>query len=288
MYTSFLAKYLNPVYLQLRTMKTVMAKFVNESNVQLQAFLVDELAAALEEGLGEADVADALDGTSRGGKIPSHGLGVPPSSVASTWTVKGPPHKWRYCTLAENALNASSSSPTPARAKAENILRELQDTLFPSEAFRAWLTSVTRLIPLSCAVEARRFRPGLDYTLATSDEGESRLDIVLGLTPQVQLKKTEVENGNRHGKAKAKASENEDGNGDEDQPTGWQAGEWGGWEVRLGFPLALVETCFMFIPSLVLHGPTRWGRRPGSLSFWVKQKIAGKRSTRIERCVRLE
>ena len=49
-YTSFLAKYLNPAYLQLRTLKTTMAKFVNESNLQLQSFLVDELAAALEEG----------------------------------------------------------------------------------------------------------------------------------------------------------------------------------------------------------------------------------------------
>jgi hypothetical protein len=33
------------------------------------------------------------------------------------------------------------------------------------------------------AVEARRFRPGLNYTLATSEEKDSRLDVVLGLTP---------------------------------------------------------------------------------------------------------
>lgn len=223
-HASFLAKYLNPAYLQLRTMKTITAKFVHESNLQLQHFLADELAAALEDGLGEADVADGLDGTSRGGKVPTHGLGVPPSSAASTWTVKGPPHKWRYCTLAQETDSNASST---ARAKAEGILRELQDTFFPSAAFRAWLTIVTKLIALSCAVEARRFRPGLDYTLATSDEGESRLDVVLGLTPQVRPKHTEIGNGNgnRNGKAKAKASE------DEDEPTGWQAGEWGGWEV---------------------------------------------------------
>ena len=247
-YTSFLAKYLNPAYLQLRTLKTILAKFVNESNLQLQSFLVEELAAALEEGLGEADVTDGLDGTSRGDRVPNHGLGVPPSSVASAWTVKGPPHKWRYCTLAHEhdsngSTSSSSSTMTTARAIAEGILRELQDTFFPSAAFRAWLTIVTKLIPLSCEVEARRFRPGLDYTLATSDEGESRLDVVLGLTPQVQPKKTEFENGIRLGKAKAKAkattSDNEDE--DEDQPTGWQAGEWGGWEVRLAVPLALAK-----------------------------------------------
>jgi len=286
-YTSFLAKYLNPAYLRLRTLKTVMAKFVNESNLQLQNFLVDELAAAVEEGLGVADVADGLDGASRGDKVPSHELGVPPSSVASAWTVKGPPHKWRYCTLTqEHDANASSSSSTTARAKAEGILRELQDTFFPSAAFRAWLTIVTKLIPLSCAVEARRFRPGLDYTLATSNEGESRLDVVLGLTPQVQPKRAEVENGIRHGKAKASEDEDED----EDQPTGWLAGEWGGWEVCLLF-LGLsrsFEACLMSFALPVLYGPTRRGRRPSGVPLWTKQTIAGKGTARIQRCVRSE
>ena len=141
-----------------------------------------------------------------------------------------------------NTSTSSSSSATPtARAKAEGILRELQDTFFPSAAFCAWLTIVTKLIPLSCAVEARRFRPGLDYTLATSDEGESRLDVVLGLTPQVQPKMTEFENRIRLGKAKAKATSSDNEDEDEDQPTGWQAGEWGGWEVRLAVPLALAK-----------------------------------------------
>ena len=249
-HTSFLANYLNPAYLQLRTMKAIMAKFVNESNLQLRSFLASDLAAALEEGLRDADAADGLDGASRGGKIPSHRLGVPPSSVTPTWTIKGPPHKWRYCTLAEDDDSEVPSST--ARLKAENILRELQDTFFSSDAFRAWLTIVTKLIPLSCAVEARRFRPGLDYTLATSDEGESRLDVVLGLTPQVQPRKPEVENGIRHGKAKAKASEDDE---DENRPTGWQAGEWGGWEVRL-FRL-MGNRLICHFPSAVLHGPTR-------------------------------
>lgn len=212
-------------------MKTIMAKFVVESHLQLQSFLVDELAAALEEGLGEADVADELDGPSRGGKVPTHGLGVPPSSAASPWTIKGPPHKWRYCTLTQEHEHEPHAGPSIARAKAEGILRELQDALFPSDAFRAWLTIVTRLIPLVCVVEARRFRPGLDYTLATSDEGESRLDLVLGLTPQLQSQKMDTENGVRHGKAKARADEDEDE--DEDRQMGWQAGEWGGWEVCL-------------------------------------------------------
>lgn len=289
-HTSFLAKYINPAYLQLRTLKTITAQFVDEAHLPLQRFLADDIATALEEGLAEADAADELDGTSRGAKVPSHGLGVPPSSPASPWAVKGPPHKWRYCTLTQeydSDTDSASSSSTP-RTKAEHILRELQDTFFPSAAFRAWLTIVTKLIPLNCAVEARRFRPGLDYTLATSDEGESRLDVVLGLTPDVQPKPTETENGIRHGKAKEKAKASEDAHEDQDRPTGWQAGEWGGWEVRSPCPWMCTRNVDVLLPWLVLHDATRRGRRPCGVPVWIQQKSAGKGTPSVERCVCLE
>lgn len=68
------------------------------------------------------------------------------------------------------------------------------------------------LMPLGWLAEARRFRPGLDYTLATSEEKEARLDVVLGLTPEARSLKSG------------------------DKPRGWQAAEWGGWEV-----------CFLFV-----------------------------------------
>jgi len=73
-------------------------------------------------------------------------------------------------------------------------------------------------LPLSYSVEARRFRPGLDYTLATSEEREARLDVVLGLTPDVQVGEGEA-GGSGSGKGK------------EREARGWQAAEWGGWEV---------------------------------------------------------
>lgn len=89
---SFLTRYLSPAYLQLHRMKTTMAKFVNETNIQLQGFLADELAAALQGELVEADVitGNGLDGTSCGGMIPRYGpLGVPPSSDSSARTQPG-------------------------------------------------------------------------------------------------------------------------------------------------------------------------------------------------------
>lgn len=78
-------------------------------------------------------------------------------------------------------------------------------------------------MPLGWSCEARRFRPGLDYTLATSDDKEARLDVVLGLTPEAK--------GHAHGNGKARNGEN----ADEAKPRGWQAAEWGGWEVNLFF-----------------------------------------------------
>ncbi|KAL4076247.1 nuclear protein, partial [Scleroderma citrinum] len=204
---TFLTKFLNPIYLQLRTIKTLMARFIAESSLELHHFLSDNFVGGLEPGLLEADAADGLD-VRRNCRVPSHSAGV-----SGSWAVRGPPHKWRYCTLKDQESNSSDTSLAPA----ERILRQLQDELFPSAAFKAWLGTLTRLLVLTYSVEARRFRPGLDYTLATSEVEDARLDVVLGLTPQVKNEK------NRKGKAKAKQ-------GDE-EPVGWKTGEWGGWEV---------------------------------------------------------
>jgi hypothetical protein len=180
-------------------MKALAARFVEESSLELHSFLSHDLARALEAGLRNLDVKDGLD-AERQKRIPSHAAGE-----NEVWSIKGPPHKWRYCVLKRRAKGALVATVRPlARSSVNDILRSLQDELFPSPPFRAWLTLVSRLMPLRCHAEARRFRPGLDYTLATSEEKEARLDVVLGLTPEVK--------------------------GD-DAELGWTAGEWGGWEV---------------------------------------------------------
>ncbi|KAG1806461.1 nuclear protein [Suillus plorans] len=207
-YISYLSKFLNPVYLQTRTMKALMARFVVESSIELHHFLSASLVSKLEPDLRRADEADGLDGETRQGRIPPHTAGV-----SGAWSARGPPHKWRYCTL--------QKTTEPLR-ESDTILRQLQDEVFPSDAFRAWLSIMTKLVPLSYAVEARRFRPGLDYTLATSEGDESRLDVVLGLTPQVEVEENETRS---NGKSKADEKDEED-----EKPHGWQAGEWGGWE----------------------------------------------------------
>lgn len=213
---SFLSEFLNPVYLQPRTLKALATRFVQESSLELHDFLSSPIASALQPGLRSLDAAHGL-GPNRPHPIPPHTAGT---GGSTGWQLKGPPHKWRYGIL-EPTNRAEAVFPLAAQ-EPEKIIRSLQDQLFGSEPFRRWLAMVSRLSPMRYAVEARRFMPGLGYTLATSEEKEARLDVVLGLTPQVQ----EVDEKKESGMGKKRKAE-------EEPARGWQTGEWGGWEVGL-------------------------------------------------------
>ncbi|KAG6891719.1 hypothetical protein C0992_010122 [Termitomyces sp. T32_za158] len=212
----FLSEFLNPVYLQTRTMETLSTRFASESSLELHSFLAHPLAEVLQPRLRELDARDGL-GPERAGHIPSH-----TSGTSGAWGVRGPPHKWRYCVLNPPPENAPAGavSPRAAQESPAEILRTLQNELFPSPACRAWLAAVSRLLPLSHTVQARRFRPGLDYTLATSEDKDVRLDVVLGLTPGV------VDSGKGEGSSSGTNSLASA----LDDVRGWQAAEWGGWE----------------------------------------------------------
>jgi len=210
---SFLSEFLNPVYLQPRTMKALAARFAEESSLELHSFLNTPLAEALEPRLRDLDTRDGL-GEDRVGHIPSH-----MSGTNGAWMIKGPPHKWRYCVLRPHVDGAPIEAVTPRHASStDQIMRSLQDELFASTAFRAWLCIVSRLMPMRYAAEARRFRPGLDYTLATSEDSEARLDVVLGLTPP--------ERGTDSDEESDRFAQHQ---------RGWTDSEWGGWEVGVFF-----------------------------------------------------
>ena len=203
-------------------MAALASRFIEESSLELHSFLLAPLAEKLKLGLAAHDVRDGL-GPNRTRRIPHHAAGsdAHPDSPDLPWQIKGPPHKWRYCTLTPRTESGRSAAVLPRSAdpSVDNIVRTLQDELFSSLAFRAWLAKVSSMLPLKWAAEARRFRPGLDYTLATSEENEARLDVVLDLTPEVEVKLDESEVEER-----TKQGETIDTNG-------WQSGEWGGWQV---------------------------------------------------------
>ncbi|KAE9404856.1 hypothetical protein BT96DRAFT_1016009 [Gymnopus androsaceus JB14] len=222
--------------------QALSSRFVEESSLELHSFLVSSLAEALEPRLKGLDAQDGL-GPERNGKIPPHCSGVDasnpdivsaddmpqlamnapnPSStpllsdaLSATGIVPALPDPHINGVIARSfppspSARAVSITPISAHPNPSEILRKLQDELFPSQAFRAWLAILSRLLPLRHFVEARRFRPGLDYTLATSEENEARLDVVLGLTPDVKDQDAK--------------------DGIPLVPRGWSAAEWGGWE----------------------------------------------------------
>ncbi|KAI5123377.1 hypothetical protein M0805_006085 [Coniferiporia weirii] len=229
--TSFLSAFLDPVYLQPKVLSGLAKRFVEESSLELHKFLCEPLAVRLEAGLRARDKKDGLDSESRAGRVPPHGSGFY-EGAENVWTLRGPPHKARYCTLSSTSVAPKSGEDTDyltiissPKSTPEQILRVLQDTLFPSLAFRSWLAIVAKLCPLHYAVEARRFRPGLDYTLATSNDEQSILDVVLGVTPELVDTERNGKNGSGE-KGKTRARDQEE----DEEPTGWEKGDWGGWE----------------------------------------------------------
>lgn len=192
-------------------MAALAERFAAESSLELHTFLKDGLASRLEAGLRGSDEKDGLglnldkDGKEGKKRVPGHEQGT-----LGGWSVKGPPHKHRYCVLRPHAYGPPEEDqsylmldPNHVRTEADELMRSLQDELFPSNAFRAWLALVSRLLPLRYAVEARRFRRGLDYTLAGAGDGEARLDVVLGLTPDMRVEEDDHRANGERGRAKA-------------------------------------------------------------------------------------
>lgn len=159
---NFLHKYLAPTYLTPDTLEQVSERFLDLSSVQLPSLLSNKFSAQIKEYI-EAQEAVAL----------------PESSTEiekGSWKVARPPHKHRFLYIQPTNRETSDS-------KESNPIEELVGVLLPSRQFRKWLEIATQCDIENYDVLARRFRKGLDYNLATSHEGQPRLEISLGLTP---------------------------------------------------------------------------------------------------------
>ena len=161
---AFLKDYLAPSYLTTSTLEKLSGQFVEASEIALHNFLAPDLAAALKAETTVIDQRDYTDSLTIAGQD---------TGEDDHWIISGPPSKHRYLSLSSS--EPSSSTPT---------LSKLLTELLPSEAFRAWLSVVSSLLPTGHRTEARRFRKGLDYTLANGEDnsGEARLDVWLGAT----------------------------------------------------------------------------------------------------------
>ncbi|KAJ2774580.1 putative component of NuA3 histone acetyltransferase complex, partial [Coemansia nantahalensis] len=142
-----LRPFVNPEYLDPVIVRQAADRFADKSHITLGAFLNAETAATLEQALRAADARDGIEPDRP--RITAHGAGEDES-----WRAAGPPVVRRFLHLA-----GESASPLAA----------LRDGLFNTPAFARWLAAVTGLALCARRGLVRRFRPGLDYTLATPD-----------------------------------------------------------------------------------------------------------------------
>ncbi|KAJ3327586.1 hypothetical protein HDU93_001877 [Gonapodya sp. JEL0774] len=257
----FLSHFINPAYLVRSTQVQVSASFGEDSHVLLQDILRKDLAGHLEKVLRKQDRRDGfvwwekgegLDGV----RIVPHATGTARAADGdeehAKWTISGPPHQQRYCVLLSQDHSPTTTSdtetpvPSPLPTSPSGLVHLLSTHLFPSAAFRHLLSNLTGLVPISSRpAEARRFRPGLDYTLARADV-DAVLDVTVCLTPDV-VKPILEEGGKKVGIAKGLAAkrrkvENVSSAVADSGIKGltkkqakelgakWEAGEVGGWE----------------------------------------------------------
>ncbi|OBT84966.1 hypothetical protein VE02_06667 [Pseudogymnoascus sp. 03VT05] len=155
----FLLKYLTPTYLTPDTIEQVNSHFQENSAVSIDHILSAKFSARLRAHI-EAEEAIPLPATAA------------EIEDSSPWRVAKPPHKHRFLYL----------SPSTSGDE-KNPVQELVDDLLPSKEFRKWLAIATGCDIENFNVLGRRFRRGADYALATSHEGEPRLEVCLGFTP---------------------------------------------------------------------------------------------------------
>ncbi|DBA04448.1 TPA: hypothetical protein N0F65_010044 [Lagenidium giganteum] len=162
----YLGEFMNAEYFKESNLEAINEKFGTDSTIQLVQFLKDEYAALLRPMFEAADERDGL----AGGKAPlEHGAGVLPG-----WIVQGSPVKQRFMRVTEEPQENEPQEVTK--------LRELQN-FFKSAQFRKWTYQVSGLASTHQRARARRFRPGLDYTLATYSNVSTVLDVTLCMTP---------------------------------------------------------------------------------------------------------
>lgn len=260
-----LAQYINPEYLKASVMKEINSAFCDQSSLQLKDFIRLDVALALSGCVAAADHDDTL------------GLGRCPSSyhagVDEQWTLVGPSHKRRYLKLKPSLLSTNTSATNTAavttnvnktskststsnsnnktkvdryvssRSHIAEVLFDIQTKLFQSESFARYLKAVTSLTPRSHRGEVRRFRPGLDYTVAHygSMTQEPRLDATLCFVKDdtiITSEQTKTVKGKKDGKKEDydddddDEEEDDDDDDEEEEEEGgvWNSGDVGGFE----------------------------------------------------------
>ena len=149
----FLIKYINPNYLTPDTVDEVSKTFSDESSIRLADFLSVKFSARLREYLESKD-------HEANPTLPAN-----PHHKDSIVGTARPPHKHRY--LYRKAIQPIPTTPYPEN-DGMTPYDDLIDVLFPHPAFTKLISLITGITLTRSNIFSRRFRRGMDYTLATA------------------------------------------------------------------------------------------------------------------------
>jgi Rps23 Pro-64 3,4-dihydroxylase Tpa1-like proline 4-hydroxylase len=224
---TYLAQYLHPTYLQATSIQEIRDRFEEESSVQLRNLLNDEWAAKMREAMVQPDSEEQ---SLRAGDFdPAYYQ----QGTSDEWKLVGPAHKQRFLEYSSGSKHESNASAEPSQYEsAGEILQHVQQYVLESPSFARFLRLVTSLgLPTARRGRARRFRRGLDYTVAhyglLTEESvlDATLCFVAGTGQDVNVAPdVEEDNEQQNGDDQAEPPEpNED-------DIIWQSGDCGGFE----------------------------------------------------------
>ena len=198
---TLLSKYINAIYLQPDTITKINNQFCIDSSMQLKDFIKKDIVDKLISIIKQSDTSYEL-GKGRSPKGYELGIG-------NGWHIVGPPHKRRYL-LHDGTINNNSNDDSNIGL----LLTEIR-ALFRTPEFRRYIKKLTTLTTVGYKDEIRRFRPGLDYTVAHFG--------VMTKIPRLDATLCFVDETNNDDN-----DDNEDD--DEEEYSCWDSGDVGGFE----------------------------------------------------------
>jgi len=197
----YLAPYINDIYLSESSIKEIRERFEEDSSIQLRNFLKDDYAKLIQSAALMQDKKDKREREKNDKSLNNYTIGV-----SSEWIPVGPAHKQRFLEYVGSETSEGTSNPG-------GLLQYLKHKLFLSLPFRRYMSCLSSLEEATgYRGRIRRFRPGLDYTVAHYGilTSTSVLDVTLCFA-------------SGHGKG-----QNNDDDYDDDAL--WESGDVGGFE----------------------------------------------------------
>lgn len=180
---TYLSQYISPEHLSSKGIEKLQKQFVENSSLQIESFLNDDKSELLKKVIKQKELEQ---------ECPYHS-----KDVKAPWKTAIPPHKARYLYIdgkeyrnfqtEADILEALNNNDLPNFQFTKDAIKIISDAsgnsrennfdaelalidlavFHKSTIFKKYLALLTSLCPVSEQILIRRFRPGMDFTLAT-------------------------------------------------------------------------------------------------------------------------